>query len=211
MAALLKNEAMKRLLFLLLALFLVTSTILLEIWNHERNRDILKNEQAAAEYVSWGMSLCDKGDNDGAIHLFEQASGFDPSHPYIDDAFGRAYAGRKDFRRALQFYMLARQQYALDAFACDGLARIFATAPDPLLRNGAQAVSYAEQARDLSNGNVKDVLDTLAAAEAEDGRFAAAVEAEDTYLQSPDLDAGMRAAAQTRRELYLHHQPFHQL
>ncbi len=54
------------------------------------------------------------------------------------------------------------------------LARFLATCPDPAFRDGPRAVALAERAADLSDSHPK-VLDTLAAAYAENGDFAKAV------------------------------------
>ncbi len=55
-------------------------------------------------------------------------------------------------------------------------ARLLATSPDDSLRNGAEAVTLAERAAQLTGGREPLILDTLAAAYAEAGRFAEAVE-----------------------------------
>ncbi len=55
-------------------------------------------------------------------------------------------------------------------------AWILATAPEPSLRNGAEAIELAARADRLSGGRQAPILSTLAAAYAEAGRFAEAVE-----------------------------------
>lgn len=57
----------------------------------------------------------------------------------------------------------------------NGLAWLLATDPDPKLRDGAVALECAERAARLSEHKNPFVLDTLAAAYAESGRFAEAV------------------------------------
>jgi Flp pilus assembly protein TadD len=59
--------------------------------------------------------------------------------------------------------------------ALDGLAWILATDVNPDFRNGTEAVKMAERACTLTGGNDADKLKTLAAAYAEVGRFAEAV------------------------------------
>ena len=56
------------------------------------------------------------------------------------------------------------------------LAWALATCPEPSIRDGAKAVELAQRAVDLSDGREPAVLDTLAAAYAEAGRFPLAVE-----------------------------------
>jgi Flp pilus assembly protein TadD len=55
-------------------------------------------------------------------------------------------------------------------------AWVLATCPEASVRNGAEAVELAKRAVQLSGGKEPAVLDTLAAAYAETGRFAEAVE-----------------------------------
>jgi len=55
------------------------------------------------------------------------------------------------------------------------IAWILATNENDVIRNGEQAIQLAEKANQLSNNNQAIVLDTLAAAYAEAGRFERAV------------------------------------
>jgi tetratricopeptide (TPR) repeat protein len=55
-------------------------------------------------------------------------------------------------------------------------ARVLATSPEASVRNGAEAVVLAERAVHLSGAREPVILDTLAAAYAEAGRFPEAVE-----------------------------------
>ena len=55
-------------------------------------------------------------------------------------------------------------------------AWILATNPNASVRDGAEAVELAQRAVKLSGGQEPAILDTLAAAYAEAGRFADAVE-----------------------------------
>jgi protein O-mannosyl-transferase len=77
--------------------------------------------------------------------------------------------------------------------ALDLLARILATAPDAQARNGAEAVRLAERAAGLTGHTNALVLDSLAAAYAEAGRFPDAVRTAEDAIQKarasgqPDL------------------------
>ncbi len=57
-------------------------------------------------------------------------------------------------------------------------ANLLATSPDSSIRNGAEAVTLAAKARQLSEGHDPAVLDTLSAAYAETGNFSQATEIE---------------------------------
>ena len=56
------------------------------------------------------------------------------------------------------------------------LARVLATCPAGSIRNGAEAIDLARRAVQFSDGREPAILDTLAAAYAEAGRFSEAVE-----------------------------------
>ena len=63
-----------------------------------------------------------------------------------------------------------------DAALLNDTAWILATSPEASLRNGVEAVELAQRAVELSGGQEPAILDTLAAAYAEAGRFAEAVQ-----------------------------------
>ena len=63
------------------------------------------------------------------------------------------------------------------------LAWMLATAPDPDLRNGAEAVEFAARAVELTGGDSCNELDTLAAAYAEAGRFDEAIATAERALE----------------------------
>jgi protein O-mannosyl-transferase len=71
-----------------------------------------------------------------------------------------------------------------DVAALNDIAWILATSPNASFRNASEAVEFAERAAKLSGGQEPAILDTLAAAYAEAGRFAEAVQ---TAQQSFDL------------------------
>jgi tetratricopeptide (TPR) repeat protein len=87
---------------------------------------------------------------------------------------------------------------------------IQATADDPALRDGAEAVRHAERAVDLTERLVPEYLDTLAAAYAEAGRWAEAVAAADEAVALAQTAGKGELAAQiaARRERYRAGQPW---
>jgi hypothetical protein len=86
------------------------------------------------------------------------------------------------------------------------LAWVWATCPEAQRRNGKQALEYADRAYKLSN--LPWCLEVLAAAHAENGQFAEAVEQQKKALQSPDLTLKAREEAQQRLRLYEAGKPF---
>jgi tetratricopeptide (TPR) repeat protein len=97
-------------------------------------------------------------------------------------------------------------------FAVQTLARILATHPDPMVRNGVEAVKLAEKGNQLTRETDPAMLDTLAAAYAEAGKFA---EAASTAEKAGDRaraagQEGLAREIQQRLELYRQQKPFHQ-
>ena len=82
-----------------------------------------------------------------------------------------ALAARGRFDEAIAQYRKALEIKPDYAEAHNNLAWLRATCPQASLRNGAEAIAHAQQANQLCGGKRPDVLDTLAAAYAEAGRF----------------------------------------
>ena len=96
--------------------------------------------------------------------------------------------------------------------AMNNLAVLLATAPDPALRNGAEAVQLAERASSLSGSRNPVMLTTLAAAYAEAGRFSEAVASAQKAgeLASIFKDDALLARNRELLELYRAGQPYHE-
>ena len=112
-------------------------------------------------------------------------------------------AAVKSFGRALQLEFRVE-----DANLC---ARILATHPDSAVRNGAEAVAIAERMVSSAGGDDLLLLDTLAAAYAEAGRFDEAVETAERALRAPVAEGmeGFPAQIERRLELYRTRRPYH--
>jgi len=118
-----------------------------------------------------GSLLWTTGEPKLAAQHFRSAIEHDPED-------GSAYAGlalirTRDgaTREAVQLYEKALRFKPTERTALIGLAWILATHPEAPLRDGERAVEYAETLRKLTGREDPMVLDTLAAAHAEAGRF----------------------------------------
>jgi predicted membrane-bound spermidine synthase len=94
------------------------------------------------------------------------------------------------------------------ASPANNLAWILATHPDSKLRDGAEAVRLAERACELTGFMQSDCLDTLAAAHAETGNFAAAERFAREALEIGGGGAVSRADVERRLALYLQHRSY---
>ena len=90
------------------------------------------------------------------------------------------------------------------------LARVLAADQNPAARNGAEAISLAEQATHLAGGEQPFVLDTLAMAYAEAGRFKDAQTAVQKAIQAAATLGAQKTVPemQERLHLYQNGQPY---
>ena len=112
---------------------------------------------------------------------------------------------------------IAQFQKALEldphhTLAQNNLAWVLATCPDGSLRNGAQAVTLAQQAAQSSRNQSPEILDTLAAAYAEAGLFAEAIE---TAKRALDLSLAhnnkpLTEAIEAQLRLFEVNSPYHE-
>ena len=116
---------------------------------------------------------------------------------------GKTDEAALDFRRALE--VDSRSLAALE-----GLTWIFAAAPDQKRRNGAEAVRLAEFGCSLSGYKDTELLDALAAAYAEAGRFERAVEIGQQARDQARLrgDRALADSIESRLVLYRDKRPY---
>ena len=94
----------------------------------------------------------------------------------------------------------------------NNLAWLLATCPDASVRDGTQAVKYAERACELTHYSVTPIVGTLAAAYAEAGRFdeAMATAQKACALAAAAGDQGLLKKNEELLERYRKHQPYHE-
>lgn len=122
-------------------------------------------------------ALFRKGRPDQARDHLESALKLNPSDPVAHNNLGIAFSQTGDMQAAIDQWnkTLAIQPDNLDA-QCN-LAWVYATFPDPSIRNGSKAVELAERALQLSNSTDPKIWRLAAAAYAEVGRFPEAIKA----------------------------------
>jgi tetratricopeptide (TPR) repeat protein len=133
--------------------------------------------ESAEAHNGLAVVLVRKGRLDEAIAHFKKAADLKPD-------FAEPYFNLGD----TLFYLQGKSAEALTAWRAvlrldpdhvavlNQTAWVLATSPDPSLRDGAQAVTLAQRAARLADGRQPAILDTLAAAYAETGRFDEAVQ-----------------------------------
>jgi tetratricopeptide (TPR) repeat protein len=124
-----------------------------------------------------GQALMAKGRLTEALPHFETVSKINPGLADAHEFLGVCLCfARGDTAAALAEWREALRLTPDSVRVLNRTARVLAVSPDNSLRNGAEAVELARRAAGISKGNDPVVLDTLAAAQAEQGSFGEAVE-----------------------------------
>ncbi|HEY2614681.1 MAG TPA: hypothetical protein VGI42_03160, partial [Chthoniobacterales bacterium] len=110
----------------------------------------------------------------------------------------RLFQRKHDYKSAEIEFRETAQRFPRSANAQNALGWFLATCPDRARRNGREAISRATLACELSKWNEPNYVDTLAAAQAENGEFDRAV----TYLA--DAISKSPPGSQDRGELEKH-------
>jgi len=157
-----------------------------------------------------GVALFRTGRVTEAIAEYETALRME--HPFREAYFDLAVALEREgeLGKAVANYEEAIRYNSRHLAAQNNLAWLLATAPADAIRNGSRAVALAEEARRLTSGQNPAILDTLAAAYAEAGRFPEALEAAETALRLAlkESDPAFIDGLRRRIELYRANAPF---
>jgi protein O-mannosyl-transferase len=130
----------------------------------------------AGAHVNLGVALARLGRTDEAIPRFQAALRIDPDCVEAQSNLGRALLNQGRFEEAITHFNNALANNRNNPIALNGLAWLRATCPESAFRDGAEAVDLARRAFRSSKTPEPTILDTLAAAYAEAGRFREAVQ-----------------------------------
>jgi tetratricopeptide (TPR) repeat protein len=119
--------------------------------------------------------LAQQGQMAEAIGQWRKAVELNPKYAEADESLGTALYAQGKAAEALTYWRAAIDLAPNDAVALRQAAWVLATSPQAALRHGHEALALAVRAAGLSGGKDALVLDTLAAAYAETGRFQDAV------------------------------------
>lgn len=164
----------------------------------------------AAAHFGLGRALAQKQNTDAAIAHFQKTLEIQPDYVGASNDLGVALASKGELKRAMEAW---RQTLSFDpdnADANNNIAWVRATASDADLRDGKEALEFAQHAIRFGGENPV-VLRTLAAAQAESGQFEAAVA---TCRRGEELakrvgDAAMEQNLRACEESFRGGQPLH--
>jgi len=124
-----------------------------------------------------GVALFQRGELAAAEEHYRAALRLNPRFPRPHTNLGQLFEGQGKLAQAAHHYGEAVRLTPHDPDPARRLAWLLATADEPAVRDGPRAVTLAEQAVALTQRRGARVLDALAAAYAEVGRFEDAVAA----------------------------------
>lgn len=111
-----------------------------------------------------------------AIAQFKIAVQLQPGYAHARNSLATAFAAKHQWGEAIRCWREALEIDPNNVAAQSGLAWTLATAPDPTLRNGAEALAISQRLSQTTEASNPMILRVLAAAYAEAGRFPEAIE-----------------------------------
>ena len=154
-----------------------------------------------------GTAYQSKSDNQQAIKHFGDALKADPNNATVYYNRGRANQYSGNYAAAAQDYADSIRVNPSYLPGYNNAAWLAATCPDEKYRNAKLALELAQQAAEMMQGKVWEVLDTLAAAQAENGDYAAAVKISEQAITLGD-DAAIHGGVRDRMTLYQAGKPY---
>ena len=166
----------------------------------------------AESHCNIGKALRRGGQIDEAIAEYREALTIRPDYADAHNNLANALRQKGDLAEAATHYDEALRDEPRSVLIANNLAWLLATAPDASVRNGARAVEIAEKASRLTGGDDPVILHTLAAAYAENGRFADAVSVAQRALAVAEArgPAGLSDSLRSKIELYQARTPYHE-
>lgn len=167
---------------------------------------IERDPQSAAAYMFRGCVHADTGEHSLAVLDFTEQIRLDPKRPAAYNFRAASHYHQGHYADALADHQQALTLDAANPRTCNYVAWILATCPDDPVRDGRRALELATRACELTGWKQAYCLDTLAAAYAECGQFAQAVE---WSVRAVELtDPSEKEDYGTRLELYRAGKPY---
>lgn len=176
-----------------------------------RNKSRLKSDPEYATLLArMGYELLERGQAEAAAEQYRAALEVEPRFTVARLNLAAALLEQGQAKGALAEYRQALRHSPSDVRVHSALARLLATSPDGKIRDGAEAVHWGEKAAEATGHGEPGVLDALAAAYAEAGRFddAIATARKAIKLASSQGHEELAAELQERLLLYENGRPY---
>jgi tetratricopeptide (TPR) repeat protein len=162
---------------------------------------------SAMAYNNRGWAWQNKQEYDNAIKDYTEAIRLNPVDAKSHNNRGKAWFAKQEYDNAVKDFSEAIRLDPVDAEVYNNIAWLRATCPNVKYLDGAEAVDMATKANELTAWTDLDCLDTLAAAYAECGDFAKAVEWQQKAIDMA-LEDDVKADFRGRLELYQAGKPY---
>jgi tetratricopeptide (TPR) repeat protein len=140
-----------------------------------------------------------------ALADLQEALGVEPANAEVWLERGRVHQNQGDYPAALADYQKALELGPTEARIYNQYAWVLAACPQPEYRDGARAVELAQRGCELTDWRDGNILDTLASAYAECGRFDEAIKWVNKALEL--ADAEIKEAIGKHVQLFRNGQP----
>ncbi|MBW8883510.1 MAG: tetratricopeptide repeat protein [Planctomycetia bacterium] len=187
------------------------------VWSAQEQYDKAISDHATAirldpknshYYNNRGNVYSATGDYFKAIDDFNEAIRLDPQEAIAYNNRGNARYFLKLYDKALSDFAEAIRLDPIDPVAYNSRAVLRATCPEEKYRDAKQAIEDATKACELTEWKDSEALETLAAAHAEAGDFAKAIEWQKKAIEATTQDD--KSELEARLELYKDNKPYRQ-
>ena len=138
-----------------------------------------------------------------AIAQFKIAVQLQPGNAHAGNSLATAFAANQQWGEAIRCWRETLEIDPNNVAAQSGLAWTLATAPDPAVRNGAEALAISQRLSQTTEASNPAILRVLAAAYAEAGRFPEAIETTERGIALATSQYRADFAALLQRDLKL--------